>query len=110
MDTDPTSSVKLPVGWFPVDREGAVALDAELRREMPRYHQLHGRNVRAVARRLDQDDVLYHSEDDNSIFLVHLTWRVERDPAWPWTVRYDSIRDFCERWPREQLENSGDTD
>jgi hypothetical protein len=102
--------MQLPEGWFPVDSEGAVALEAEFRREVPRSHQLHGRNVRAVARRLDLDDVLYHSDDDYSMFLVHLTWRVERDLTWPWTVRYDNIHDFCQRWPREQLDDSGDTD
>ena len=97
-------NVELPPGWIAVSSELAANLEAELHRELPKGHQLCGRQLRAIARRQDQDDVLFRSAtDDGSLFCVHLTWSKERDPQWPWTVRYASLDDFRERWLREEL-------
>ena len=38
-------------------------------------------------------------------YVVHLTWSVETDPAWPWTDAYDDMDDFLERRPREEMED-----
>jgi hypothetical protein len=89
--------VQLPEAWIAVNGEIAAKLVAELHREMPVSHQLHGLHVRAVARRLDRDAVLYDSEDDAQVFLVHLTWSMQRDPAGPWTETYRDLDDFCDR-------------
>lgn len=96
--------MQLPEGWFSISREDAVKLEAELRREMIRSHALYGRTLRAVARRERRDDVLFRSDTDHGpVFVVHLTWSVETDPTWPWTIAYPDIDDFLERWPREEL-------
>lgn len=96
--------VDLPKGWVVVDSAMAAKFEAELRRELPAGHQLHGRALRAIARRDDRDDVLFVPiVPGASVYRVHLTWSVETDPRWPWTEVYDSVDDFCERWPREEL-------
>ena len=83
--------------------ESAAKLEAELRRELPAAHQLHGRPVRAVARRQDRDDVLFRpAGEDGPVFCVHLTWAIESDPRWPATATYANLDEFLERWPREE--------
>ena len=69
-------------GWRPVEGHEAEALEHELRRELPIGHVLKDLRCFAVARRPDHDDVAYVL-DDGRICVVHLTWRVERDPRWP---------------------------
>jgi hypothetical protein len=70
-------------------------LEAELAREAVRGHPLFGVTVRAVARRFDQDDVLFAW--DAGVAVVHLTWSRETDPRWPSTARYASIEEWMER-------------
>ena len=49
--------------------------------------------------------MLFQTADDRGpVFWVHLTWRVETDPSWPSTERYESMDEFLERWPREELD------
>ena len=99
-------TMTLPQRWIPVTGETAANLLAELSRELPAVHQLRGRAVQAIARREDQDDVLFRSlEEADLIFYVHLTWSVESDPDWPWTVVYQSWDDFLKRWPHEKLQD-----
>jgi hypothetical protein len=68
--------------WDPVDDAAAEALTQELLRELPIGHVLTGVQVRAVARRRDNDDVAFKL-DDGRLCVVHLTWRAETDPEWP---------------------------
>jgi hypothetical protein len=49
---------------------------------MPAGHALKSVKVRAVARRLDRDDVAFELVDGRRC-VVHLTWNVETDPRWP---------------------------
>lgn len=88
----------LPEGWFPLAGEVAASLEAELKRELPPLHQLHGHALNAIARRRDADDVLYQAGGDGPVFVVHLTWSVERDPKWPATDRYESLTEFITRY------------
>src|SRR5687767_5876703 len=98
-----TNNMQLPEGWIPVEGDAAASLEAELRRELPASHPLHGRRLQAFARRLDRDDILFRPiGGDAPIFWVHLTWSVESEPKWPWTETYQSVADFLERWPREE--------
>jgi hypothetical protein len=99
--------VELPRGWVEVSGESAAKLEEELRREVPRAHRLFGRDLQAVARRQDRDDVLFRSSDGGT-FCVHLTWSVENDPKWPWTEAYRDLVDFLHRWPREELDDGED--
>jgi hypothetical protein len=82
------------------DHKGMIAarLEEELRREACPGHLLFGRECRAVA---------FNTEDPNEfVFLtsnpamplawVHLTWQVETDPLWPYTVGYTTFEAFVE--------------
>ena len=46
--------------WCAIEGSEATTLEDELRREMPVGHALHGREVYAVARRDDRDDVAFY--------------------------------------------------
>ena len=73
------------------------SLEHELRKEVGAGHVLYGRNVRAIARRADQDHVLFELDDDvQQLALVHLTWgsKQETDARWPATVVFNSWSDW----------------
>ena len=95
----------LPKNWFPVDEKLSETLLAELRREVSPQHILFGRRLRAIARNGSRDDVLFKSvDDDEAVFVVHLTWNPETDPAWPFTTRFEDQSQFSRRWPLEELD------
>lgn len=72
--------------WHPCDDQSLVD---ELYREVGTEHQLHRIGAKVVARRQDQDDVLFELSDGR-FAIVHLTWSTECNPAWPSTNIYDS--------------------
>lgn len=83
---------KLPAGWEPI--QAGAPFEAELSREIGTAHLLHGIAARAIARRADQDDVLFALSGSKHRFaVVHLTWKghAQPDPAWPHTQFYGSI-------------------
>jgi hypothetical protein len=59
-------------------------LEAELQREAHPAHVLHGHTAVALGRRWRRDDILFLL-DDGRFAQVHLTWRPETKPEWPWT-------------------------
>lgn len=98
--------MRLPDTWVALDANTAAKLEAELRRELPASHALQGLHLRAIARRGARDDVLFERTDsDGTVYCVHLTWSVESDPTWPWTVAYASRAEFLARWPREESDD-----
>ena len=77
--------MKLLAPWYENKDD---ALVAELQREVPKGHALHGIPVTVLGRRDDKDDVLYALQDGTGRFaVVHLTFQVETDVRWPsfWT-------------------------
>lgn len=75
---------------------------AELQRELPKSHVLSGVPVAAVARRGDRDDVLFVTRQSPSqLALVHLTWSMETDPAFPHTTLYQTWQEFLEDCRRD---------
>jgi hypothetical protein len=73
-------------------------LVAELQRELSPKHTLYGCRVDAIARRRDNDNVLFHVlEEPPRLAVVHLTWAEEPDPRWPWTLLYDDMTDWTNR-------------
>ena len=75
-------------------------LTVELSSELSPKHVLYGLAARAVAARIDRDDVLFEIEgSDMPLAVVHLTWRKESDPPWPITRFFAS----WERWVREEM-------
>jgi len=83
------NNLNLQTPWHAVDNpEG---LNRQLQKELNKNHKLFGSKVNAVARRQDNDDVLFYIEKGESEFaLVHLTWRQSqhRDGQWPSTYFY----------------------
>ena len=77
--------------------DGASA-PAELEREMPSGHVLYGRKAVCIARRYDCDDVLFRLPDGPAPYaVVHLTYRRENNPEWPWTVLFSSLEEWVEK-------------
>jgi hypothetical protein len=78
----------------------AEPLTAELSSELSLKHVLYGLRARAVAARIDRDDVLFEIEGaDMVLAVVHLTWRKESDPRWPTTRFFAS----WEQWVRNEM-------
>jgi hypothetical protein len=81
--------------WIPVSSGGA--LERELAMELPARHILKGISLRAIARRLDNDDVLFElTEHEKPFAVVQLIYRRQPDPQLPWTVLFDSWDDWVE--------------
>ena len=79
--------------WREVDRREAAGLERELARELPEGHVLHGRVARAVAVGGNGDDVAFEVEGAG-LCVVHLTWRIETDPRWPWTTFVEALSEI----------------
>jgi hypothetical protein len=80
--------VAWPSPWIATD----APLHDELAREVSPRHPLAGRRALAIARRGTADDVLFWLPDGPALLaMVHLTWRHETDPEWPFTQLFDSV-------------------
>jgi hypothetical protein len=85
-----------PTYWvadLPADRR--QKLEVELQRELPPGHMLYGKTVVAKAIGYDPDDVVFQLED-GKFAAVHLTWKVESDTNWPFTLLFDSLKSLGE--------------
>lgn len=85
--------------WEPVKDSGEVFV-IELRKEFANQHVLFDVPVKAIARHIGCDDVLFATGDpENPLAVVHLTWasRTESDPQWPYTTLYNNWQDWIER-------------
>ena len=83
--------------WRSLRPEEVKQLEAELRHEATPLHALYGKKTRAVARREDNDDVLYHISDDGRYAVAHLTWTGNNEENWPQVTFYDSLDEWIER-------------
>ena len=93
--------------WQRLDGAGEEFV-AELRRELPDQHVLHGLLAAAAARRCDCDEVLFVTNDPiRPLAVVRLTWagRKESDPRRPFTTLYKDWRDWARRCLRPDHEN-----
>lgn len=101
--------VRWPTPWRPIaDDAAALAFGrwinpavadtvlGELRREISATHPLSGVACRPVAwEAWGRKDFLFATaRPDMPLALVHFTWSVERDPAWPFVIPYRSLRHF----------------
>jgi hypothetical protein len=84
--------------WEPITDEAvASSLLTELTREVCQKHRIFQRAIRALARRVDCDDVLFLTNDaERPLAVVHLTWRgqEESDPTWPITELFADWNEF----------------
>ena len=73
---------------------------AELSTELSPKHPLYALKVKAVANRIDRDDVLFEVDGGTApLAVVHLTRRKEPDPDWPSTRLFAS----WERWVLDEM-------
>jgi hypothetical protein len=71
----------------------------ELNKEMSQRHILYGLEVRPIARRHDNDDVLFAALDKTKppLVLVHLTYSgKEENPPLPHAVFFNTLKDLFE--------------
>ena len=81
--------------WYPE----SVDLAIQLRREINKKHILYGKTVKTIARRQDNDDVLFEVDNcDYKYAMVHLTWgqRTMEDSKYPTTKTYKDWQDVYE--------------
>jgi hypothetical protein len=82
--------------WVLVLEEHRSPLEDALRAELSRNHALYGRAATAMARRVDNDDVLFAIESPSEFAVVHLTYALhpEQGPEWPATRLFASFDEF----------------
>ena len=82
------------------DSANAEHLSAELSTELSPKHPLYGLKAKAVANRIDRDDVLFEVDGGTApLAVVHLTRREESDPHWPSARLFGS----WERWVLDEM-------
>ncbi|GAA6143194.1 hypothetical protein [Hydrogenophaga sp. 5NK40-0174] len=87
--------MKFLAPWYETKDE---ALVAELHRELPEGHVLHGKPVKAMGRREDRDQALFALQDGTGrLAVVHLTFQVETDVSWPRFSMFGSEAEWIER-------------
>ena len=92
---DEIASITWLMPWQPAD----PGLELELAKEIGREHALYRRKAISVARRVDNDDVLFFLPENPAILaVVHLTWKgsTEVSAQWPITKFYFSVSDWVE--------------
>ena len=73
--------------WSRLEARQAQAFEREAKREIAPGHDLHGLDLRAVAKCEGCDDVVFRASDE-AFAMVHLTWsRKLESPPWPCTRR-----------------------
>jgi len=91
--------------WWSLRGDTAIAraLEDQLHEELPRGHILDGLSPVAIARRQDNDDVMFDLSDGR-FAIVHLTWSDDPapDPAWPATTVYATWNDAQQRMTFDQ--------
>lgn len=95
----PWSEISYLSPWRSVAAAEGREHEAELKREVRDDHPLFGMDVEAIAKRDDQDDVLFKIVGSPRVAVVHLTWRgeQEKDSRWPFAVVFDSLDDWVEK-------------
>jgi len=87
----------LQVEWLDPWHREESGLERELASEVSPQHPLFQLEAVAIARRNDNDDVLFFLPASiPSLAVVHLTWRRETNAEWPFTRFYSSLADFIE--------------
>lgn len=88
--------------WVPIEADQRQYFEVELKREALPGHALYGVEVKAIARRVDCDDVFFallaHSP---ALAVVHLTYAtLEVSAQWPHTRLFDTLEDWIENCMR----------
>ncbi|QEC56253.1 hypothetical protein [Flavisolibacter ginsenosidimutans] len=84
--------LELPEPWYWTSQ----ALTEQLQKEISSKHLLYGKQAKTIARRQDNDDVLFQlSNNDYGYAVVHLTWSEysHADGKYPKTILYKDWQD-----------------
>lgn len=75
-------------------------VEKELQKETSLGHPLHGVTCHVVAFNTgDPNEFLFATDSPAApLAFVHLTWRTESDPNWPYTVCYPGWGEFRTAW------------
>ena len=92
----PWQPLPLPEGWLGLVRSA----EEELQSEVPSGHPLYRVACRAGAfNSEDPNEILFATADPAlPLAFVHLTFRAETDPRWPYTVGYTAWEEFRAAW------------
>lgn len=80
-----SENIKLPEPWYWSNED----LTIQLKKELTINHALFDVNLKSIARRQDNDDVLFELSDGRFV-IVHLTWNAPIDSTWPRFKLYDN--------------------
>ncbi|WP_154659186.1 hypothetical protein [Paenibacillus massiliensis] len=89
--------------WEHLTENTATAFQQELNKELSPSHRLFGTKSIALARRIDNDDVLFWIEDLDTYAIVHLTWTHANAEGYPITqmLPVDELAAYCKRISEE---------
>jgi hypothetical protein len=75
----------------------SAGLETELSREISKTHILYGVEAISIARRIDNDDVLFFLPKNKKPFaVVHLTYSYENSTYFPSTRLFSSLNEWIE--------------
>jgi hypothetical protein len=85
--------------WWVITHRMAESLTKELIRELSPNHLLFGKEAVAVARRQDNDDVVYWVNELNKYAIVHLTYTKENSSEFPKTQLFtlQELEKYCKK-------------
>jgi hypothetical protein len=83
--------------WWLINNKMSESLNEELKRELSLNHILFRKKVVAVARREDNDDVVFWMSDIKRYAVVHLTYLKETSSEFPRTKLFtlSELREHC---------------
>ena len=98
----PWKPLPLPEGWLGLVRSA----EAELQSEVCTGHPLYRVACRAVAFNADDVSEFLFATDNPAapVAFVHLTFKAETDPQWPYTVCYSGWEAFRAAWEAPDAE------
>ena len=100
---DVLKDVELLLPW----EKCSERLENELSREVSEGHILYGIKAVSLAKRIDNDDVLFFLPNNKYLFaVVHLTWSKESNSSeFPQTVLYSSLKEWVNKCMKVDNEN-----
>lgn len=102
------TKLQLLTPWMPIDPDLSERYEDEYAAEIGKAHPLYGVPSKAVAYRVDCDDVLFKLLRHLCEYaVVHLSWsgREESDPGWPKCHIYADTEDLIEKRIRPDHED-----
>ncbi|NBI29175.1 hypothetical protein ERL59_09405 [Chengkuizengella sp. YPA3-1-1] len=84
--------------WWVISNHMEESLNKELIKELSPNHCLYGKKTVAVAKRQDNDDVVYWIYELNKYVVVHLTYSRENSSEYPKTQLFtlNELKKYCE--------------